>query len=100
MPLKSTRGGGGGFPSREGDKASCSFHTVRRRALYPERAVDNQSEDSEEELAAFCPQVSCVWDLHLWQVFFSSLLPSGTSYLSSKLIMGSMSAPTPCPQEL
>nr|KAF6458524.1 reticulophagy regulator family member 3 [Rousettus aegyptiacus] len=30
---------------------------LRRRALYPERAVDNQSEDSEEELAAFCPQL-------------------------------------------
>ncbi|XP_047614863.1 reticulophagy regulator 3 isoform X2 [Phacochoerus africanus] len=28
----------------------------RRRALHPERAVDNHS-DSEEELAAFCPQL-------------------------------------------
>lgn len=29
---------------------------LRRRALHPEHAVDNQS-DSEEELAAFCPQL-------------------------------------------
>lgn len=90
---------GGGFPSRESDKASCSFHIVRRRALHPEHAVDNQS-DSEEELAAFCPQVSWVWDLHLWQDFFSSLLPSGASHLGTKLIVGSMSAPAPYPQEL
>uniref|UniRef100_A0A8D2KGX8 Reticulophagy regulator family member 3 n=1 Tax=Urocitellus parryii TaxID=9999 RepID=A0A8D2KGX8_UROPR len=29
---------------------------LRRRALYPERTMDNHS-DSEEELAAFCPQL-------------------------------------------
>lgn len=45
--------------SLEGIKVFCSFHIVRRRALHPERALDNHS-DSEEELAAFCPQVSCV----------------------------------------
>ncbi|XP_059526206.1 reticulophagy regulator 3 isoform X2 [Myotis daubentonii] len=33
-----------------------SYLMLRRRALHPERAMDNQS-DSEEELAAFCPQL-------------------------------------------
>ena len=65
MSLKSRAGGG--FPLREGIKAFCSFHIVRRRALHPERAMDNHS-DSEEELAAFCPQVSWVWKAHHWPV--------------------------------
>ncbi|XP_023059818.1 reticulophagy regulator 3 isoform X2 [Piliocolobus tephrosceles] len=33
-----------------------SYLMLRRRALHPERAMDNHS-DSEEELAAFCPQL-------------------------------------------
>ncbi|KAM9749246.1 reticulophagy regulator 3 isoform 2-T2 [Dama dama] len=33
-----------------------SYLILRRRALHPEHAVDNHS-DSEEELAAFCPQL-------------------------------------------
>ncbi|XP_005584318.1 reticulophagy regulator 3 isoform X2 [Macaca nemestrina] len=33
-----------------------SYFMLRRRALHPERAMDNHS-DSEEELAAFCPQL-------------------------------------------
>ena len=60
MPLKFEEGGS--LPSREGVHGFCSSHTVRRRALHPERAADNHS-DSEEELAAFCPQVSGVWGL-------------------------------------
>ncbi|XP_008570108.1 PREDICTED: protein FAM134C isoform X2 [Galeopterus variegatus] len=53
MPLKSK---GGFIPSSQGIKIFCSFHIVHRRALHPERATDNHS-DSEEELAAFCPQL-------------------------------------------
>lgn len=75
MPLKFK--GGGSLPSREGVHGFCSSYTVRRRALHPERAADNHS-DSEEELAAFCPQVSGVWELPHWPVFLAPFLPSGT----------------------
>lgn len=61
------------MPSKEGIKAFCPFHIVRRRALHPERTMDNHS-DSEEELAAFCPQVSSMWELLHWTVFFNSLI--------------------------
>lgn len=54
---------GGGPPSRGGVKAFFPLHIVRRRALHPEYSMDSHS-DSEEELAAFCPQVSWVWALH------------------------------------
>lgn len=42
--------------SLKGLRTFCSFHIVRRRALHSEHAVDTHS-DSEEELAAFCPQL-------------------------------------------
>lgn len=83
MPLKFQEGGS--LPSREGVHGFCSSHTVRRRALHPERAADNHS-DSEEELAAFCPQVSGVWGAASLASFFSSFFTIWYSCLDSKQV--------------
>lgn len=62
---------------------------LRRRALHPERAMDNHS-DSEEELAAFCPQLDDSTVARNWpsQTLSTQMLKSPVQTMAHSIFQG------------